>query len=116
MFIFINFLLWLVVFTFTLTISIVHKYFFHFQPILILRLLYYSKKTNTEKIVGNIHLKLNALIKILFIFSKIIYIEVLDNSTCLYNTAIPNGMMKLKFRLESKLDFKVITVRIILHI
>lgn len=46
-----------------------------------------------------------------FVYSEIIYIEVLDNSTCLYNTDIPNGMMKLKFRLESKLNYNVITVR-----
>lgn len=42
------------------------------------------------------------------------YVEVLDNNTCLYDTEIPNGMMKLKFRLESKLHFTVITVRIYL--
>lgn len=50
------------------------------------------------------------------IFSKVIYIEVLDNNTCLYDSKIPNGMMKLKFRLESKLNFTVITVRIYLPI
>lgn len=43
-------------------------------------------------------------------FSEIIYVEVLDNSTCLYDTLIPNGMMKLKFRLESKLNYFVIRV------
>lgn len=42
------------------------------------------------------------------------YVEVLDNSTCIYDTKIPNGMMKLKFRLESKLNFAVIAVRIYL--
>ncbi|XP_025196315.1 uncharacterized protein LOC112595370 [Melanaphis sacchari] len=41
---------------------------------------------------------------------EIIYVEVLDNSNCLYDTSIPNGMMKLKFRLESKLNFFVIKV------
>lgn len=45
------------------------------------------------------------------VFSEVVYIEVLDNGTCLYNTDIPNGMMKLKFRLQSKLNYNVITVR-----
>ncbi|XP_050440523.1 uncharacterized protein LOC126845721 [Adelges cooleyi] len=39
-----------------------------------------------------------------------IYVEVLDSCTCLANTGIPNGTMKLKLRLESKLNFTVITV------
>ncbi|XP_026818475.1 uncharacterized protein LOC113557258 [Rhopalosiphum maidis] len=49
-------------------------------------------------------------IKIIRTNGDIIYLEVLDNSNCLYDTSIPNGMMKLKFRLESKLNFFVIKV------
>lgn len=44
------------------------------------------------------------------------YIEVLDNTTCLYDTEIPNGMMKLKLRLESKSNFNVFIVKIIFFI
>lgn len=47
---------------------------------------------------------------------KCIYVEILDNSNCLNNTQIPNGMMKLKFRLQSKLNFPVITVRNYYHL
>ncbi|KAE9526167.1 hypothetical protein AGLY_013798 [Aphis glycines] len=49
-------------------------------------------------------------IKMIRTNGEIIYVEVLDNSNCLYGTSIPNGMMKLKFRLESKLNFCVIKV------
>ncbi|XP_060868125.1 uncharacterized protein LOC132943250 [Metopolophium dirhodum] len=49
-------------------------------------------------------------IKIIRTNGEIIYVEVLDSSNCLYDTLIPNGMMKLKFRLESKLNFFVIKV------
>ncbi|XP_022181822.1 uncharacterized protein LOC111041742 [Myzus persicae] len=49
-------------------------------------------------------------IKIIRMNGEIIYVEVLDNSNCLYDTLIPNGMMKLKFRLQSKLNFVVIKV------
>lgn len=50
-------------------------------------------------------------ITICSLFSEIIYVEVLDSSNCLYDTIIPNGMMKLKLRLKSKLNFAVIKVR-----
>ncbi|XP_003247562.1 uncharacterized protein LOC100570373 [Acyrthosiphon pisum] len=49
-------------------------------------------------------------IKIIRTNGETIYVEVLDSSNCLYDTLIPNGMMKLKFRLESKLNFFVIKV------
>ncbi|XP_050524057.1 uncharacterized protein LOC126895834 [Daktulosphaira vitifoliae] len=40
----------------------------------------------------------------------IFYFEVLDNTTCLHNTAVPHGMMKLKLRLESKLNYRIISI------